>query len=184
MAIAVETTVQQSQLWPQRDARDPLGIWGFRQGVTGNASGGSIKVTAQVPAARSQAYVYTLYDINVGALTTDFTLYEVKCRLLTNWPNIDVVAGVQAYGSNTIRPLRTDGDFTAPITALDGQIVGPNQRFLLLFNFQSRALPMDIVELEMGGNVDTATYTFEGYGYFWDRGVMNAPGGLRHPGSS
>jgi succinate-acetate transporter protein len=43
---------------------------------------------------------------------------------------------------------------------------------------------MDILEMQRGNNLDLATYTFEAYGYFWDRAAMETPGGPRHPGSA
>lgn len=184
MAIASLVAIQQTALWPQGDIRDPLGVWGFRLAVTGDASSGTIKVTAQVPADLRAAYVYTCYSLNYAQIDGDAIVRIVKGRLLTNWPNIDLQAGVQAYATGI--QLRTDvsAGFTNPEGFLTAPMVSPNDRFILLFNFQQSTLPMDIVEMEMSANINTATYSFEGYGYFWDRSVMNAPGGLRHPGSS
>jgi len=48
-----------AQLWPQLDIRDPLGVWGARALVTGDASGGSIKEKCQAPAERTAAFFFT-----------------------------------------------------------------------------------------------------------------------------
>ncbi|KKL17299.1 hypothetical protein LCGC14_2486920, partial [marine sediment metagenome] len=60
----------------------------------------------------------------------------------------------------------------------------PNDRFILIFDPRQGAGVLNMIELEMGVNVNTDTYAFEAYGYYWDRSVLNAPGGPRHPGSA
>lgn len=186
MAIEATVDVREHQTWPQGDIRDPLGIWGFRHIVTGDASGGGIKLTAQVPAARRAAFVYTCYALTYGQLTGALSNVEVKARLLTNWPDMDDDVGVQGFSTARVALTESDPEFTAPlvIQLANQQLVQPNDRFVLLFdprpNFTSA---MDIVEMENGLNVDTLLYAFEGYGYYWDRSVLDAPGGPRHPGS-
>ena len=184
MAIVGVVDVLPAALWPQGDIRDPLGTWGFRLGITGDATGGSIKVTASAPAGLGAAYVYTCYSLNIAQLTGASGSQTAKARLLTNWPNVDVLAGVQAYSSLIIRNFGTDPQFTAPIAGMDDPLVTPLDRFLLLFDPRPSIVTLDIIEMESGENVDAATYSFEGYGYFWDRSVLNAPGGPRHPGSA
>ena len=74
--------------------------------------------------------------------------------------------------------------FTPPTFGAIRNPIGPADRFLLLFDPRQQGGDVDIVEIEFGENRDLATYSFEGYGYFWDRSVLDAPGGPRHPGSS
>ncbi len=184
MAISLEVDVVTTALWPQGDIRDPLGVWGFRLGVTGDASGGSIKVVALAPSGINAAYIYTCYSALIAQLSS-LTSVQGKCRLLTNWPNVDVVQpGVQGYGSAVTRLITGDGDFTAPVAMPNDPFIGPADRFLLLFDPRASAGDVPLVELELGVNTDTLLYSFEGYGYYWDRSILQAPGGPRHPGAS
>jgi len=185
MAITANVDVIATGLWPQGDIRDPLGIWGFRLGVTGDASGGSIKVGARVPLEETGKYIYTCYSQLIAILTQATQASALaKGRLLTNWPNIDPQAGVQGYATARFVLLNNDSDFTAPKNIPDAPIVDPQDRFLLLFDPRPSADQITIVEQEIGINILDDTYSFEGYGYFWDRSVLNAPGGPRHPGAS
>jgi len=197
MAIATSVAPFEAQLWPQGDARDPLGIWACRLGVTGDASGNPITVTVRVPADKRSAYVYTCYHASVVQLTGAITAAFIKTRLLTNWPDADPAAGVTGYSTWAAILLGgTLSNFTAPVAGpavgsganLNSQVplIQPLERFLLLFDpRQPESLgPLDILELQLEVNTDAATYSFEAYGYFWDRSVLQAPGGPRHPGSS
>ena len=185
MAVAGTVDVLESALWPQGDARDPLGIWGFRAALTGDATGGSVKMTAQVPALKRSAYVYTCYSVTIARTVGSNVTTQGKLRLLTNWPNVDSQAGVQAYGSLQMGTIAGAPNFTAPNTGpFDQQMMEPNQRFLLLFDPRATGGAMSILELEIDDNTDLDQWSFEGYGYFWDRAVMQAPGGPRHPGAS
>lgn len=186
MAIETQGTVIASALWPQGDIRDPLGVWGVRQAVTGDASGGSIKIQFRVPAGLGAAYLYTVYSVNIAILTGVAPgSINSKLRILTNWPNVDTLAGVQGYSSALTFSVNTSANFTAPIGTIANQIViSPTDRFLLCFDPRPGAGNLDIVEIEIGTNTNLATHSFEGYGYFWDRSVLNAPGGPRHPGSA
>ena len=187
MAIVQQVNVFPAQMWPQGDARDPLGIWGFRLGITGDATGGSIKMQARARAGLAAAYIYTCYSLNAvqlsGTITTDA---RIKSRLLTNWPDIDALVGVQGYSSARYAPTITNVDFTSPVQGIEaGQaLVTEAERFMLLFDPRPSAGALDIIELEYTDNADGATYSFEGWGYFWDREVLSTPGGPRHPGSS
>lgn len=183
MAIAEEKDIQSFNLWRQGDERDPLGIWYGRHGVTGDGTGGAIKVGFNVPALNRGAHVHFCYDANVGQLTGVPDNANTRIRLLTNWPDASPdIVGLQGYGSNLIILTQADADFTAPIVGWGAGPVTPNQRFLPLWTVQGSGLT--IVEMEFGGNTDAATYTFEVFGYYWDRAVMEAPGGPRHPGAS
>ncbi len=186
MAIVVTVPIVQAAEFMQGDIRDPLGMWGFRLGVTGDASGGAIKVTAFVPRIDASAWIYTCYSLTYAQLSGTPGGSQVKGRLLTNWPNIDPQEGIQGYATLRIAQAVNDADFTPPIEGVGGNqfLVAPNDRFILLYDPRSRSSDLDIIEMELGINVNAATYSFEGYGYFWDRSVLNAPGGLRHPGSA
>jgi len=188
MAIAELVELQTTALWPQGDIRDPLGVWGARHGVTGDASGGEIKVAVVAAGPERAAYVYTAYGAGINQLTGVITSVSIMCRLLTNWPNIDPAAGVQGYSQNNRGVLGGVSAFTAPNAAAEsGQpMVLDKDRFILLFDPRSGQNQQDItiMELKLGFNTDLATYSFEAYGYFWDRSVLQAPGGLRHPGSN
>jgi len=185
MAIALTANVLPAQLWPQGDERDPLGVWGFRLGVTGDASSGGIKVTGVVPAGLQAAYIYTCYSVNMAILTqasaTDVT---GKCRLLTNWPDVDTSAGLTGYSTARAFQMKAATKFSGQAVVIDQTPILTNERFILLFDPRSRNQTLNIVELEIGDNILDDTYIFEGYGYFWDRSVMQAPGGPRHPGAS
>jgi len=185
MAISEEVAVITNALWPQGDIRDPLGVWGFRHGITGDATGGSIKVGAVVPADNAGAFLFTCYSALAAILAQATTSTSVaKVRLLTNWPNVDPQLGVQAYGSAGFVDLSTVSSFTPPEVIPTTPMIAPQDRFLLLFDPRPSGGQITIVELEIGVNILADTYTFEGYGYYWDRSVLNAPGGPRHPGSS
>lgn len=184
MAIDEFVDVLPAALWPQGDIRDPLGVWGFRLGVTGDATGGEIKVTARAPAGLSAAYLYTCYSVNIVQLAGTLAIASLVARLLTNWPNVDPIAGVQAYSSYLKTNMVGADAFTAPKGGSDTPLIQQQDRFLLLFDPRPSAGPLNLIELKMSNNVDTLTYSFEGYGYFWDRSVLQAPGGPRHPGAS
>lgn len=185
MAISQTIDVIESALWPQGDIRDPLGTWGFRSLFTGDASGGSMKLFAQVPLLKTAAYLYTCYSLNIAQLTGAINIVNVKARLLTNWPDIDPLAGIQGYSSLRTMDLVGGNVHTAPIAGpFEFPLVSTLERFILLFDPRSRTNAMTIVELELNLNTNPSTWSFEGYGYFWDRSVLNAPGGPRHPGAS
>jgi len=186
VAVDVEGAVETTALWPQGDIRDPLGVWGFRIPATGDASGGSVKATAFATAGINAAYVYTLYSVNIAELAgTAIVSTAAKLRILTSWPNVSPIAGVQAYSSFQIVDFNGADVFTAPIAGQrDFALVQPNDRFLLIFDPRPGAGQLNMVELEIGLNTDLATYSFEGYGYYWDRSILQAPGGPRHPGAS
>ena len=169
-------------LWPQGDARDPLGVWASRHVMTGSAGGGSIKVQVQPGAERAGAYIYTCYTAIVAFTTQEGA--NIKLRLLTNWPNADDDAGIQ--GVATLRIVNTDEavGFTAPEGGPGAAMMSAQDRFILLFDPRPAAGAFTIVETEISGSTDGFVYVFESWGYYWDRGVLNAPGGPRHPGSS
>jgi hypothetical protein len=81
-------------------------------------------------------------------------------------------------------PLPSNNNFTAPTGGVAGQLVLPNDRFLLLFDPRPGAGDLVIAEIKYSDNVDAMTTIMELYGYYWDRSVLQAPGGPRHPGAS
>lgn len=188
MAVSIVIPVVEAQGWPQLTIRDPLGTWGGRGLATGDASGGGIRGTFQVEALKRSAFVYTLYSVNIAQLSGTVVTGPMRLDLLTNWPNIDPLAGVQAYRSvvtgefngSTLFP-----DIQASISSQNGapHPMQPSDRFILLYDPRASGGPMDIVLLTLAANSDMATYSFEAWGYYWDRSVLNAPGGPRHPGS-
>jgi len=183
MSIEAIAQVLPAALWPQGDIRDPLGIWACRQGVTGDGSGGFIRTLCQVPAGLAAAYIYTVYSVNISQLTGTINGQFTSVRLLTNWPNADPAAGVQGYGSH-FRPTWGGSNVPPPTSGFFIQPLSPLDRFLLLFDPRPSAGSLDLVSLALQDNTNLATYSFEAYGYFWDRSVLNAPGGPRHPGAS
>ncbi len=187
MSVVDRVNLITTQTWPQGDIRDPLGIWGFRRQVSADASGGNLNLTVASQSGVAPAYVYTVYSLTIGQLTGVQTALLVKVRLLTNWPNVDLQAGVQAYG--TIRVVQTTGSlgYSGELTGigLEGAVgVTPLERFLLLYDPRASTGEIDIINFQLPLNIDPSTWTFEGYGYYWDRSVMQAPGGPRHPGSN
>ncbi len=189
MAIDETVDILTAQLWPQGDIRDPLGTWGWRHLITGDATGGSLKTIAQVAADQKAAYVFTCYAVTFAQIDGDFVPGSaiLKARLLSNWPNLDPQAGVQGFA--TMRAGTTHGavTFTAPIggTFAQEEYVTPNERFLLLFDPRPQGTAaLALVEQEVSINTLNTAWAFEGWGYYWDRSVLQAPGGPRHPGSS
>lgn len=185
MAVAGSVDVLATALWPQGDIRDPLGIWGFRTRLTGTGDGGGMKVTVTVPAGRNAGNIYTVYSAVITQVVGTANPGSGKVRILTNWPNVDPQAGVQSYGSMRLFTMFGSTGFTAPTTGpLDVALIGPNERFLLMGDPRPTAGELTIMELEFDENVLADELSYEGYGYYWDRSVWNAPGGPRHPGSS
>jgi len=188
MAVEVLVEVIETALWPQGDIRDPLGVWGARTLLVGDASGGSLKARLFVPADKRSSYLYTFYSAQLTQVDGSAANNNMKLRILTNWPNIDEQPGVQAYSSAIFHSSGgADNDFTEPTSGPSIDLVGPNHRFLLCFDPrpQETLQAMGIADIELGSNLGVGTdWVAEAYGYFWDRSVLNAPGGLRHPGSS
>jgi len=182
MAISADVDIIATALWPQGDARDPLGVWAGRHLITGDATGGTLKVAFQPGAERAGAHIYTCYTAIIAQLTISES-GTAKARLLTNWPDADDDAGVQGYGALKIAAMLGSSSLTAPFSAPAEPLVQPSDRYILLFDPRPVAGAFTIVELEHQPNTDTRVYAFEAWGYYWDRGVLNAPGGLRHPGS-
>ena len=169
---------------PQRDGRDPLGVWGVRTIVTGDATGGTTKVIVQVPAVIAGAYVYTCYSVNASPIGISTSGQLFKVRLLTNWPDMDAgLVGVQGYSTHRQAVLLGSANFTPPNSGPGSNMLSPNDRFLLLFDPRITQGSFSLVEMEIDVNTDTQDMAFECWGYYWDRGVLQIAGGLRHPGA-
>ncbi len=185
MAITNEAIVRAQEIWPQRDARDPLGVWVRRFSVTGDASGGAITTQFIAPADRRASFVFTCYSITAVQNSGTPVATTVQARLLTNWPDADPEAGIRGYATAIANITLIDADFAGQISVPSRNLVGPNDRFILLFD--PRQNPdlgvLNLVEVQWGVNVLAAVYTFEAYGYYWDRAILTTPGGPRHPGS-
>ena len=188
MSVNVTFDVVETQLWPQRDARDPLGVWAARAGATGDATGGFVRGQLQVPAERRSSHIYTILFANTVRVTgTADTADEISCRLLTNWPNADnTVLGVQGASTYRAVGVSQQGNFTVPNAGPRDFLIAPQERFILLFDpgVVSSGSDMVLAEIQRNANVDATEYAFEAYGYYWDREVLSTPGGPRHPGSS
>ncbi len=186
MSITTAVILQQAAQWPQGDIRDPIGVWGAKWIVLGDASGDEIEVTINTPLGAAAAFVYTLYDVNIehsaGALVSN----ALMMQWFTGWPDVEAAAGVEAAHTNVVGVIQGDAGLgSAPIGAINanGPLWRSEQRFLLSFDPRfghqsSRTLAIiKLVNIGVGTN-----YTGFLYGYYWDRSVMNAPGGPRHPG--
>ncbi len=184
MSILATVNPIESELWPQRDARDPLGIFGWRTAVATDASGGSVKVTVEILDSLRHAFVWKIWDMIIAQITGGAQATNGKLRILSNWPNIDPQAGIQAYASLYVGSMGGNNSLTAPNTGLfDVSPLNGNQKDILIYDPSTQSGDMAIAELEVV-NTDGLTYSFEGYGYYWDRAVMQAPGGPRNPGTS
>ncbi len=188
MSVSVDIPVIEWQLWPQQDARDPLGIWTARGSTTGDVSGGVLGARIVVPQARRRAYIYTCYgltQVRVSGSTEVAT--QMKVRLLTNYPDASPTApGITGYASWMRVPITVIANTTAPNAGGDLPMLSPEQRFILLFDPSAVDVlnDMPIVEIERDANVDGIVVNTEGWGYYWDRSILNTPGGPRHPGAS
>jgi len=184
MSVLGSVFVIGSELWPQRDARDPLGVFGWRVTQASDASGGSNKIVVKVEEDQRHAYVYKIYDMLIVQVAGTVIAAVSKMRILTNWPNIDVQAGIQAYGAIFLGGLTGSGSLTAPNSAFSGlNPFSGNSKELLIYDPSTTNGDMDIAEQEVV-NSDNVTFSFEGYGYYWDRAVMQTPGGPRNPGTT
>lgn len=188
MAVAETVELLATQTWQQLDIRDPLGLWGARHRIVGTGDGGSVKTTILTPTGEGSAFVYQCMAVNVAILdVVQIVDTVVKCRLLCNWPNFDSQIGVQSFATARFSNLAGSSNFTQPVagTSVTGAaLINPNDRFILLYDPRPAAGQLSIIELEISDNILNTDYTFEAYGYYWDRSVMNAPGGPRHPSSA
>lgn len=186
MTVTINIPVVEHALWAQRDARDPLGVWAARNTVGGDGSG-HVAANIVVPAARRRSHIYTcIHAITVLVGGTQELGGILKCRLLTNWPDAtSEVAGVTGFATYRTTPTELMANARLPNSGPARPFLEPNDRYVLLFDPSVVAVGSDmtIVEIDRDMSIATATYAFEAYGYYWDRGVLDAPGGPRHPGA-
>jgi len=183
VTVSVVGEILASAVFAQRDRRDPLGVWGMRVGATGDGGGGSIQAVGQVPAGERAAYVYACYSASIVIISQAVPLNVTgQFRLLTNWPNVDEQAGVNAYAGIHMVTVEQSA-LEAPIGGNNDPLVSAPERFMLLWDPRSTGATMDICSFAVGSNVTGDVYSFEAWGYYWDRTVMAQPGGPRHPGS-
>jgi len=184
VAVLGSVNVIESELWPQRDARDPLGIFGWRVTQAADASGGSNKILVQVPELLRHAFVYKIYSMTLAQTVGTVVSQTLKLRVLTNWPNVDIDPGIQAYGAFWMGSGDSDVLFTVPAGGIsNAQPFIDSIKDLLIYDPSTQTGDMVIAEQETA-NTDGQTWSFEGYGYYWDRAVMSTPGGPRNPGTA
>lgn len=179
MAIAENTAVLAHAIIKQRDARDPLGIFVNRHLITGDASGGTIKVS--IAAAQTyHIYALTAFTLSVQTLAADSI---GKLRLLTNYPPALPDGGLSAFAWNRVFII-SNTSMTAPgdSMGISQGAIGLETGKVLMFggDFQT-VVPQNIIELEIEDNILNQSYFFEVYGYFWDRSSILVPGGPRLP---
>lgn len=184
MAVIATTEVTETQTWPQGDIRDPLGVWGARGAMTGDATGDDIVLLVNVPLLKRKAFLYTVNSAMIGQIVGTGVVGNVSARIISNFPNIDLDAGVVGF-SKVIGRSMTDLGTAAPFFAPDDPLIEPNDRFIVCYDPSPvNPNPMTILELKFQVNTDARVWVGEAYGYYWDRSVMNAPGGPRFPGQS
>lgn len=181
MTVTVLIPIQESAILRPRDLRDPLGVWAARGLGTGDAGGGVVLGQFIVPGDRRAAHVYACYGVSVVQLViAAVEASSMSVRLLTNWP-VTETSGITGFSLTNSRVADNDGIF--PASAFGPLIDGP-MRFILLFD--PRPDPTSsivLVEAWPNDNSLDEDYVFEAYGYYWDRNIMDVPGGPRHPGS-
>lgn len=185
MSVTAAIEVFETQQWPQGDVRDPLGMWGGRGAAAGAAGGGFIGGDFNVPADKVGSFVYACYGWTIGQTLGAAQAETAKIQLLTNFPNIDAQPGVQGFSTLEMGIMGGDTQFDSPFMGQRNGSYPASWRFILLYDPTPRNTPLTIVKLQTvnGGGVGV-NFLFEAYGYYWDRSVLNAPGGPRHPGSS
>lgn len=183
MAIVSAVDILEHNVFKTRDARDPLGIWAYRNIVTGDASGGSVKATANAPQTNR---VYTCLFLTISA--DDLVANEIaKFRLLTNFPPAGIAGGRAGFSFNRVVTITRTTVLTSPEDNWGsvGNDMGNSDKLLLWGPLPVDTGSVPIVELEVQTNTLNAVYFFEAWGYYWDRvAVLEAPGGPRFPGSS
>lgn len=164
----------------RRDDRDPLGIWAARGTIVGDASGGSIKAFFGLPPERRAAYVFTVGFVSTASPTAGFSTHTV--RLLTNYPSGDA-PGVQ--GAAFIRTNEVGSAGNGELQAVGFRpLIDPGMTKVLLYDPRAnRASRINLIELWVHPNVDTANVFFEAWGWYWDRNLHEVVGGPRYPGS-
>jgi len=180
MSEVAQVRLLAHNIFKQRDSRDPLGIWAFRSEQAGTATGGVFKVQVQ---SDEVDRIFTCVGLN---LTADGITVAVqgKYRLLCNQPPADLEGGQAGVSIARNIDVTNFSNATAPADNWDAISPYESQleHILLFGGVQSSRDPQNILEMECGGNALTVTYFFEATGYFWDRQILESPGGPRWPG--
>lgn len=182
--MSVETTldIRETPTLRRADNRDPLGIWAVRGSVVGDASGGIAKAFLGVPGPRRSAHVYNVIFVSTSADVGVATTHTV--RILTNFPPADPsgVAGAAFMRTNEVGSAGTGSGFAAVGFR---PLIDPQMSRILMFDpTPDQAVRINILELWLSQQDLNTIFTFEAYGYFWDRGITDVPGGPRFPGSA
>jgi len=184
MSITIEKDVLVTGIFKQGDIRDPIGLWGGTTSINSDATGGKIRTSFRVD--NEDAFlsgVFSIYSANVIQVTGLAATQNILFGINSNWPNIDQTPGITPY-NGFIRATLSGEDAFSPVAAVFPQLVGSLDRFRLIFDPRHIAPQnMLLCQFEMV-NVNAKSYLWSVYGYFWDRSVLDAPGGPRHPGSS
>lgn len=183
MTITVVATVFQHAILRRRDQRDPLGVWAAREQVTGDASGGIQQVDIQVPANVRAGFVYNCQAAEmIGPDPSAMT--SVTVRLLTNWPPSDS-PGVAGADFHVNSPIGSFGDGSSKSGSNTGQpFINAALMKVLLFDPRSNPLAgVNLLEIWSSANTLAEPRIGTAWGYYWDRGVMDVPGGPRFPGA-
>lgn len=182
MTVTGNIDILESATLRRGDLRDPLGIWAFRGSVVGDVTSGIAKAFIGLPGGRRAAHVYNVIFVSTSADLAGTSTHTV--RILTNWPPAD------APGINGASFIRTTEVGSAGIGAGFEAVgfrplIDPQMSRILMFDPRPDPLTrINILEMWLSQQVDLALHSFEGWGYFWDRGVMDIPGGPRFPGSA
>ncbi len=181
MSILVTSDVVETAVFPQRDARDPLGIWGAHATTTGDATGGITQVNFQIAAGRRRANVYSIIAANSQLTSGTAIGTDISLRILSSWPNLSAVL----TGINFAAPTRSVPAGPALLNGPpQGDLVRTNDRYILIFDPASvnAGNALLIATIVRNANVDTETAVYTLYGYYWNRDIVDQPGGPRHPG--
>jgi len=180
VAVQADIDIIPSAILRRRDDRDPLGIWASRGGVVGDATGGTIKATMGLPPGRRAAYVFTIGMVSTSSASAGFA--TATLRMLTNFPSGDA-PGVQ--GASFIRTIEVGSAGSGELQAVGLRpMLDPEMSKVLLYDPRAdRASRIDLFELWVSPNVDTAVVNFEAWGWYWDRNLHEVIGGPRYPGS-
>lgn len=183
MAILEEVEVLEHNIFIQRDARDPLGIWTCRVLVIGDASGAPITMRFLAPQTNRIYVCHAVTLSSTGSLAT----YTARLRLLTNFPPATPAGTTAGFSYNRVFSVVEELSFTSPlesINAASAVLMNGTDKLLLFGPIPADPGPVAIVELESSVNVLAATFFFEAWGYYWDKvGLLNTAGGPRFPGS-
>jgi len=186
MSITIEKDCLVTGVWKQGDIRDPIGIFGGVTSITGNGDGTFIRVSMRIDSEDAfLSGLFAIYDATILQTLGSVQSVDVLYRIFSNWPNIDQQPGITPFNSGIVRNMVGSNSWVSPRAAPDAPLVQPLDRFRLIWDPRHLA-PQNMLLCEWFINMPVApvAYQFSVYGYFWDRSVLNAPGGPRHPGSS